>query len=271
MYKVVVSDLDGTLFNQAHQISPYTRQVIHQLLDQGYKFILATGRHHQDVQKIRSQLGIDCFLITSNGAMVHDKQDNLIHTQSIEPKLVAKLLEIERPTGVHANIYRGDEWFVEQESPDLLEFHPDSAFSYQLCDFRSLDKEGTTKLFFSGSHEELLALEKVFEAQLGDKLHIAFSLPTCLEVMAKGVNKGSALEAVLKVKGFKAEQSVAFGDGMNDYEMLKTAGLGVVMSNAHDRLKQQLPEHPRAGSNDDDGVAHFLNELLFNQQQQQSA
>ena len=72
MYKVVVSDLDGTLLNNHHQISSHTRRTLHALTDRGIRFIVATGRHHVDVQSIRDALGLDIYLITANGAVVHD-------------------------------------------------------------------------------------------------------------------------------------------------------------------------------------------------------
>ena len=72
MYPVVVSDLDGTLLNKQHQLSPRTKEVITQLSERGVKFVFATGRHFLDVEQIRAQLGIDMYLITSNGAMVHN-------------------------------------------------------------------------------------------------------------------------------------------------------------------------------------------------------
>ena len=55
---------------------------------------------------------------------------------------------------------------------------------------------------------------------------------------------------------------MAFGDGMNDVEMLSMVGLGVVMDNAHDRLKSALPEHARTLTADEEGVAHYLNRLF---------
>ncbi|MNC33155.1 Pyridoxal phosphate phosphatase YigL [compost metagenome] len=57
-------------------------------------------------------------------------------------------------------------------------------------------------------------------------------------------------------------QAVAFGDGMNDFEMLSMVGRGVVMGNAHDRLKLALPNHDQTLSSDEDGVAVYLERLF---------
>ena len=92
MFKVVVSDLDGTLLNGQHQISSRTRDTLHRLVDQGVKFVVATGRHHVDVRSIRDALGLDIYLITSNGAVVHDKQDSLVFNQALPSTVAAELI-----------------------------------------------------------------------------------------------------------------------------------------------------------------------------------
>jgi len=104
----------------------------------------------------------------------------------------------------------------------------------------------------------LADLELKLLAHFGDSLSIAFSTPTCLEAMQKGVNKGNAVKAVLGLMGRDPAEAIAFGDGMNDKEMLTLVGHGVVMGNAHSRLKETLPELPQALTNDEDGVADYL-------------
>ncbi|MGL5949231.1 MAG: HAD hydrolase family protein, partial [Aeromonas sp.] len=70
------------------------------------------------------------------------------------------------------------------------------------------------------------------------------------------------VEKLLATYGLDLSQAVAFGDGMNDVEMLSMVGRGVVMANAHDRLKNALPQHAQTLSNHDDGVAHYLEQLF---------
>ena len=240
MFKVVVSDLDGTLLNGQHQISSRTRDTLHRLVDQGVKFVVATGRHHVDVRSIRDALGLDIYLITSNGAM-------------------------ERDPSIHINVYYGDEWLVEEELPWLLQFHHDSGFSYRLADLANHPKDRVNKVFYIGDHDKLLKIEAHLNQQYGDRINVTFSLPDCLEVMHAGVHKGNAVRAVLEQHGLEMSQAVAFGDGMNDFEMLSMVGRGVVMGNAHDRLKQALPEHEQTLTSDEDGVAVYLEKLFASQ------
>lgn len=263
MYNVVVSDLDGTLLNKQHQVSARTRETLHALVKRGIKFMVATGRHHVDVQGIRDTLGLDIFLITANGAVVHDKQDNCIYNQSLPVALAQQVVELPRHEDIRINLYQGDRWLVAQESPELLACHRESGFRYQVVDPLAVDKQNINKIFFNAAtHEELLPLEASLLSQFGEQLTITFASADSLEVMPKGVNKGNAVQAVLQQNGFSLDETIAFGDGMNDLEMLSLVGRGVVMGNAHDRLVKALPDHERTLSSDEDGVARYLERLF---------
>ena len=92
MYKIAASDLDGTLLTSDHKILPFTKQVLTQLHEQGKEFIFATGRHHIDVAHMREQLGIPAFMITSNGACVHNSENDIIFQQLLPQDIVAEIL-----------------------------------------------------------------------------------------------------------------------------------------------------------------------------------
>lgn len=108
-----------------------------------------------------------------------------------------------------------------------------------------------------------MTFENKLREAFGDKLNIAFSTPWCLEVMSAGVSKGDALHAVAQSLDLSLENCIAFGDGMNDVEMLSMAGKGLVMGTSHHKVKAALPENEVIGSNEDDAVAHYLHTHLF--------
>ncbi|MGL5041144.1 MAG: HAD-IIB family hydrolase, partial [Aeromonas sp.] len=169
MFKVVVSDLDGTLLNKQHQITARTRETLHRLAAQGVKFVVATGRHHIDVRSFRDALGMDIYLITSNGAVVHDKQDQLLFNQPLPVEIAAELIALKRDPAIHLNVYQGDEWVVEEELPWLLQFHDESGFTYRLVDDLTQEpKEQINKVFYIGDHQKLLKIEDQLNAQYGD-------------------------------------------------------------------------------------------------------
>ena len=264
MYPVVVSDLDGTLLNDSHQVTARTRQVIQRLSEQGIKFVFATGRHYLDVEQIRRQLGIDMYLVTSNGARVHNPAGELVVGHDIAPDCVGQLIEIGRKYNHQAitSIYQGDSWFVEQEHEDMLAYHKESGFSYVKQPLDRVTVTGVQKVFFNTQIPEALEpLARELEACFGDQLSLTHSLSTCFEVMAPGVSKGVALTEVLRLKGYDAEQAIAFGDGMNDVDMLELVGKGIVMGSAGEKLRAKLPDNEVIGLSNDNAVANYLDAL----------
>ena len=266
-FQLVASDLDGTLLAPNHQLSDFSKQTLKDLHDKGYTFIFATGRHHIDVAGIREQVGIPAYMITSNGARVHDQHNQLMYSHNVPAELIKSVIEtVSVDPEIFVHIYRDDDWMLNRDNAMLRDFHQDTGFSYTLFDIENPPTEGVAKLFFSHpdqNHEYLATFEKKLNEKFGDLLNIAFSTPWCLEVMAADVSKGDALKVVAESMGLKLENCIAFGDGMNDVEMLQMAGKGLVMETSHQRVKETLPNNEVIGSNADDAVAHYLHDNLF--------
>lgn len=264
-FQIVASDLDGTLLSPDHQLSDFSKQTLKELHSKGFTFVFATGRHHVDVARIREQAGIPAYMITSNGARVHNQNDELMYSKNIDPNLVQSIVNvIKNDEKIRIHIYENENWLINQEDESIKKFHKDSQFQYSLVDVDNVPDSGIAKLFFIyPDHEYLVQYEHQLIEQFGDRISVAFSTPFCLEVMAEGVSKGAALEAVAKSIGSSLEKCIAFGDGMNDVEMLSMAGRGLVMETSHDKVKQALPENEVIGSNKNNAVAHYLKEYLF--------
>lgn len=264
MYQVVASDLDGTLLAPDHTLSPYTKETLHRLTEQGVHFVFATGRHHVDVAQIRDNLGISAYMITANGARVHNTAGELILAHDIDPAIVTELAGFAADIpDVFTNIYRGDHWFINRHRPEEYDFFKESNFTYQIfSELSPTFAQQVSKFFFvSKDPQLLLTLEQKINARWENELNVSFSLPTCLEVMAGNVSKGEALAEVAGLLGYTLDDCIAFGDGMNDKEMLTMAGKGFIMDNAYPRLKETLPELEVIGSNAENAVAHVLRRL----------
>lgn len=262
MYKLIASDLDGTLLDHAHQVNDITAATLQALQQRGIKLVIATGRHFLDVAGIRATLGIDAHLITSNGARVHAPDDTLIHRRDLDPEIVHTLTEETFTAGTLLNFYLDEEWLIDQPSDRLLSMHKDSGFSYRIADLRRHDGHGVAKVLYVAAHQHLLGVEEKLHARFGDTVTITFSAQNCLEVMAQGVSKGSALQMILDRLGIDAAHSLAFGDGQNDIELLQAVGHPRIMGNAHPRLAEQLPQARRIGSNEESAVATHLRALF---------
>jgi len=263
MYQIVASDLDGTLLSPEHSLTDYASQTLQRVTEKGISFVFATGRHHVDVGQIREKLAIDAYMITSNGARVHDSQGNLLFAHNLEQDIAKELITLNyQDPDVLTQIYRDDEWFIAHECHDDSSFFMESDFRYQLYHPADFSTEGVSKVFFTcNDHQRLLVLEEALVARFGDRVNVSFSLPICLEVMAGGVSKGHALESVARRLGYSLQDCIAFGDGMNDKEMLSMAGKGCIMENGQQRLKDLLPELTVIGNNGQDAVPRYLRQL----------
>jgi Cof subfamily protein (haloacid dehalogenase superfamily) len=266
MYKIVASDLDGTLLTSDHQILPFSQQVLKQLHQQGIAFVFATGRHHIDVGYIREKLGIPAYMITSNGARVHNCENEIIFKQNLDRDIVAEVVNMLRGDDqIIINIYREDDWLVNKVDTDNQIDR--SHFPYTIFDINNPPVENVAKIFLTRinqNHEKLVEWEDSFNAKFGDKVNIAFSTPNCLEIMDHSVSKGHALQAIAALKGCQLKDCIAFGDGMNDFEMLSMAGKGLVMGTAHHKVKSALPNIEVIGNCDDEAVAHYIQTHLLN-------
>ncbi|WP_092878830.1 sugar/pyridoxal phosphate phosphatase YigL [Izhakiella capsodis] len=264
MYPIIASDLDGTLLNPDHRLTPFTYQTLRLLVQKGVHFVFATGRHYVDVGQMRDNLGISAYMITSNGARVHNTDGELIFSQNLEEDIARELVAMHyHHPHVFTNVYRDEAWFLNRDRPEEEDFFRESNFAYQIYQDGGLPTDGISKVFFTCSDpDQLDPIEQALLARWGDRVNVSFSLPTCLEVMAGGVSKGHALEAVAKRLGYSLQECITFGDGMNDVEMLSMSGRGCIMQNGAPKLKARLPELEIIGSNADDAVPHYLRNMF---------
>ena len=261
-YKLVVCDMDGTLLTSSHKISEYTANIIKQIENNGVKFIIATGRPYLDAKFYRDSLKLKSYLITSNGARAHDEDNNPIVIENIPKEYVKRLLAYNVGKDIHRNIYLNDDWIIEYEIDGLVEFHKESGYGFNIDDLNKYENEEVTKVFFLGKNEDIENLEKDMEKEFKNDLSITVSSPFCLEFMKKGVNKAETLKKVLKLLNIKPEEVIAFGDSMNDYEMLSLVGKPFIMGNGNKRLMEALPNVEVVGNNNEDGIGKKLIEIF---------
>ena len=152
MYQVVASDLDGTLLSPDHTLSPYAKETLKLLTARGVNFVFATGRHHVDVGQIRDNLEIKSYMITSNGARVHDLDGNLIFAHNLDRDIASDLFGVVNDNpDIITNVYRDDEWFMNRHRPEEMRFFKEAVFKYALYEPGLLEPEGVSKVFFTNA------------------------------------------------------------------------------------------------------------------------
>ncbi|GGX91610.1 hypothetical protein GCM10007160_18790 [Litchfieldella qijiaojingensis] len=256
--RLIVTDLDRTLLNADHDLDPLTIETFQALAGQGHHLAIASGRHYRDILAIRDKLGVEAHIISTNGAYLHGPDDTLLSARYLDEILVRELIGLERPHEIRLNLYSDDDWLIDAPMPELLELHAHTGFCYRVTDLDALNGDGIGKVLYIGDPELLSKLEAEVRIRHGERLHVTYSMVDSLEVMAEGVNKGTALQRLLDVLGLTPRECLAFGDNLNDTEMLNLAGHAFVMANAHPDLPGQVPRATRIGRHDELAVARML-------------
>ncbi len=260
MIKAVILDLDGTLLDDNHTISKTNKEIIFKLKEKGVKVFLATGRSYNSMKEYHKELKLDTPAICFNGAKVIFP-DSTYKEFPIEEKELKTLIDISHSTKTHLNIYQGEKWYVEDEINEESRIYKEiSGLSPIKKDFYTLKKYFTTKALYISDHEKLLKVEKEIKKHLGESVYTTFSKTFFLEVMKNNVNKGTTMTKVFKDEGIDINKTIAFGDGLNDIEMLKMAGVGVAMDGAFKELKD-IADYITI-SNSKSGVGEFLKKYL---------
>jgi len=262
MVRLAAFDMDGTLLLPDHQLGQQTLQSLHALHARGINLALATGRHLLEMHILREKMQLPAWLITGNGTRVHDRQGNLIFAQDLPPAVAETVIHSHWDTSATLHVFNDCGWFTDRPDPALLVAHQMSGFHYQLCDLKTLPAHQVTKVCFIDRHSRLCQLKTKLDDALGQQAHICFSATECLEVLPRNCNKGSALALLCEHLSLTLAECMAFGDAMNDREMLAQAGQGFIMGNAMAQLKAALPHLPVLGHCKTQAVSHYLNHWL---------
>jgi Cof subfamily protein (haloacid dehalogenase superfamily) len=276
-YKLIAIDLDGTLLSPLGQVTPRTKAAIHRCLDGGLLVCFATGRSFTESQTILKAVAHYDSAVFVGGAMVIDtKQCVTLHRVLMEAQLATDVCDVLESAGFGAVAAQdpqtaGCDYLV---SGDVKLDHAMSSWlDASSCTVRTQPRLGgdpklhahTIRVSFVAKPADLDHVQRLLDARFGERLfyhriivpHTGVEL---LEMFDPSVNKWEGILQVAARHRISPEQIIAIGDDMNDLHMVREAGLGVAMGNAREELKSFAKRV--IGSNREDGLAAFLEELL---------
>ncbi len=263
-YRLIVLDVDGTLVHRERRVSPDTLRALETAQARGIRVTLATGRMYASARPFAERIKADAPLILYNGARIQDPAGgSILYSAHLPRHQAAQGLRLAQQFDVHANLYLGETIYIQRVSDVSRESARKDGVEQvpvgDLVRFLEGQPDDPVKILLIGPGERLEALEAAYRAgALGarDLPHLVRSEPTYLEILRRGVTKGAALVRLCELLVVPPSAAVAFGDNLNDLEMIQAAGLGVAMGNAHADLKRAAGLV--APSNDEDGVAAVL-------------
>lgn len=247
--KLIALDLDGTLLNSRKELTPRTLRALERAAERGIEIVPSTGRFFKAMPEVIRQLPFIHYAITINGAQVYDiRKECPVAQAGIPYQQAVEIMSYLDTLPVIYDCYMNDwGWMTRSMQERAADFAPDEHYLKMLREVRSPvedlkayvleQKTEVQKVqFFTWDmalREELLAhMDERFE-----NIIVASSIQNNVEINNKDAHKGVALQRLAEYLNIPMEETMAFGDGLNDFSMLQTAGLGVAMANGHPTVK----------------------------------
>ncbi|MDU0299895.1 HAD family hydrolase [Streptomyces sp. PAL114] len=260
-YRLVATDLDGTLLRDDHTVSGRTRDALAAAAAAGAAHIVVTGRAVPWTRPILEDLGYEGLAVCGQGAQVYDAgAGRLLTSVTLDRQLAGvALAKIEAEVGpLHLAASRDglDGEVLVGPGYDVIGSLPATPFT----DASDLWAAPLNKLYIQ--HPELSSdeLAEAAERTAGGFVTVVMAGEGIVELLPLGLSKATGLSLAARRLGVKAAETIAFGDMPNDIPMFAWSGHSVAMANAHHDLRAVADEV--TASNGDDGIAVVLERLL---------
>ena len=260
--RIVMCDLDGTLLDREARMSERTRSALHRAREAGAHVVLATGRMLRSAIPHAQALGLDTPLVCYQGAWVHDPRtgENWLHEVMPEGPTRSAIAWF-RERGIPVNCYVDDQLYIEKVTPESELYCRIAGVTAEVRNpLESCLAKPATKLVAISDPRRIERLLPDLSEEFAQTLYVTQSIPEFVELANPAISKGRALHLVAERLGIPRHAVMAFGDGLNDLEMLREAGWGVAMGQAPSALREAADEVTL--SIDEDGVAVVLERIF---------
>lgn len=261
-YKMVFSDIDGTLLNSEGVITEDTAKAIGRLENAGTPFVLVSSRPPFGLQHLYEELALNAPVICYGGSLVMDGNERLHEAPlSGDDGLYVVESAARLWPEVCCTLSMLERWIVDDlENPWVILENEVTGIIPTQGNVREIlaSDETVYKMLCMGEPEEIAALEAFFEQE--GRVSAKRSKPIYLEITARGVGKASAIGLLCEKRGICAQETVSFGDNFNDADMLAHTGLSFAMGNAPDAIKRLATRV--TDDNDHDGIARALEDVF---------
>lgn len=258
-YKLLAVDIDDTLLNTKKELTEGVRSALMNIQEKGVRLAICSGRLPYSARKFAEALGVfehNGYFVSFNGGMVFNSRDEVIFDKVMDRKFLEPIYDVLRPTTVATVVHKYGEMFTDKEGNRYIELSSrTNGLPLNLVgDIARFVDWDLHKMVLVDEHETLETVKKILEEKFGDELDLYYSAPYFLEIMPKGVDKGTGLSEICKDMEIEPEEAVAVGDNFNDLAMIRAAGMGVAMKNSPPEVKAQA-NYVTTRDCDHDGLA----------------
>ncbi|PTX42291.1 hypothetical protein C8P64_2719 [Christiangramia gaetbulicola] len=267
MFKIIFSDIDGTLLNAERDLSDYTVETIKKLNNSNIPFILISSRMPAAMRHLQKKMDIEHLpLISYNGGLILVDGKSVSSTE-IPIDILSDLSKFNESIDVHLSLFHNDEWYVPKDDfwtrreINNTKVNPEFESNSNVISKWKSEEKGAHKIMAMGEEENIDRIRDFLLENYPEDLHLYRSKPSYLEIAPKAISKLTAVEHLLD-NHFRIplSQSMAFGDNYNDIEMLKGVGMGIAVGNAKPEVLEIA--HMVTTPGKEDGVAKSISELL---------
>ncbi len=262
---IVAIDLDGTALDSTGVLRERTRRVIKALIERGVPTAIATARPGRAVRKLLGQSLFEALdLVHVDGAVIDHRTRDERHHHPLPDGAAQTIVDLASKTLPDARVVVEIEgWEFGSDQPATTEelWTYNSATPEMVLSVEAAVERGPVKVAINGIHAPVGELADRLETELGNEVRLVrHSHGTFLSVVAPEIGKRSGVARILEGHASGWADAVAFGDDYSDIELLEAVGYGFAMANAAPEVLAAARH--RARSNDEDGLAQMLEELI---------
>ena len=253
MSKILFFDVDGTLYNSQKQLPDSTKKAIYAARENDHEIAIATGRAPFMIEELLRDLEIDTYVSFNGQYVVH--KGEVIFADSVEKNELAEIIAFGMQRGEPV-VFLDDREMVASISSDVRveESLATLKYPYPRIDAQFYEVQSVYQTLIYVTQENEYLYRKAFPNVQFVRWH-----PYSCDILPKNGSKARGIEKLLAYTGKSLQDAVAFGDGLNDVEMIKAVGTGVVMGNGHEEtlaVADVVAPHV-----DDDGIAKVMRQL----------
>ena len=259
MIKVIVTDMDGTLLDDQHQINEEFWDTLTELKNRGITFSVASGRQYYNLLERFKGHENDIIFIAENGTIVMKNHKELF-IKELDVTAAHEFIKISRELDeVYVVLCGKNSAYIESNDVKFKAVVDQFYHHCEIVEDLLIVKDQVLKValfHFNDSEHKIYPFYKKFE----NDFKVVVSGKTWVDIMDKDINKGVALKGIKDKLGLTSHNVLAFGDYLNDYEMMQEAEYSFAMANAHEELKKVAKY--RAPSNNENGVVDTIKRFL---------
>ena len=260
--RAIISDMDDTLLNDEGKLSDYTVATLRECIRRGIHVIPASGRTQTSIAPYAAQIGVDCPYIACNGAQLISPDHQVLEEETIPPETARAIVHYLQSVGFYVQVYRGEYFYYAEEcAPSEQYRHSSGMKGKAVGDLLGFIDYPVPKILSVNDPAEVQRLMPLIREKFRGQADFTMYKPFFIEGIAPDVSKGNALRWLAKRLDLTPENTMVFGDSLNDISMLEFSHNSVAVANARAETKQAARFTCR--SNQEDGVAHFVAEQVL--------